>query len=131
MARDVLIVDDALFMRSVLKDILKEAGYEIVGEAATGEEALAQFRRFKPTLVTLDMVMPGLPGMDVLKEILKSDPAANVIVISALGQESFVEEALDLGAKGYIVKPFKNEQVVDEINRVLGPAVRLKEQSSA
>ena len=131
MDKGVLIVDDALFMRSVLLDILEEAGYEIVGEAATGEEALAQFRRFKPALVTLDLIMPGLPGMDVLKEILKIDPAANVIVISAVGQESLVKEVLGLGAKGFIVKPFKNEQVLEEVKQVLGPAVRLKRQSSA
>ena len=131
MDKGVLIVDDALFMRSVLLDILEEAGYEIVGDAATGEEALAQFRRFKPALVTLDLIMPGLPGMDVLKEILKIDPAANVIVISAVGQESLVKEVLGLGAKGFIVKPFKNEQVLEEVKQVLGPAVRLKRQSSA
>ena len=120
MAKGILIVDDALFMRTVLKDILVEAGYKIAGEAADGDEASVQFRRLKPGLVTLDIVMPGQPAMDALQEILKIDPAANVIVISALGQETLIEEAMGFGAKGYIVKPFKDKKVLDEVKRVLG-----------
>lgn len=120
MTKGILIVDDSLFMRTILRDILTEANYTVVGEASDGEEALEKFHSLNPDLVTLDVIIPGIMGLEVLKKILKDDPGANVIMISALGQERLVNEALEIGAKGYVVKPFKDEKVVEEVGKVLG-----------
>ena len=120
MDKGILLVDDALFMRATLRGILKSANYEIAGEAKDGGEALRMFRELKPILVLLDIVMPETQGLDVLKEMLTVDPSAKVLMISAMGQEGIVNEALESGAKGYIVKPFKAEEVVAEVRKILG-----------
>jgi two-component system chemotaxis response regulator CheY len=119
MARSVLIVDDTKFMRMLLKNILVPAGYEVVGEAGDGVEAMDMYRKLKPDLVTMDIVMPNLGGIDALKGILRDFPEARVIMCTALGQESMVKSALKAGAKGYIVKPFKAARVKEEISKVL------------
>lgn len=116
----ILIVDDALFMRTMLKNILVEAGHEVVGEAASGQEAITKFHEVNPDLTTLDIIMPGTQGLDVLQQMREEDPDAKVIMISALGQERLVGQARERGAAGYIVKPFKEENVVSEVERVLG-----------
>jgi len=116
----VLIVDDALFMRNMLKDIFVRAGHTVVGEAANGEEAVARYRELKPQLVTMDIVMPMKSGIEALKEIRREDPAACVVMCSALGQDALVVEAVQSGAKDFIVKPFKEERVLDVVRRVLG-----------
>ena len=116
----VLIVDDALFMRNMLRDIFVGAGYEVVGEAADGNEAVEKYRALRPDLVTMDIVMPERSGIEALGEIVRENPAANVIMCSALGQEALVIQAVEAGAKGFIVKPFKQERVLEVVRRVAG-----------
>ncbi|AMM53312.1 response regulator [Pyrococcus kukulkanii] len=118
MAR-ILIVDDAAFMRMLLKKILTQAGHEVVGEASNGKEAVEKYKQLKPDLVTMDIVMPEMDGITAVKEIMKIDPNAKIIMITAVGQEAKVMEALKSGAKGYIVKPFQAQKVIEEVNRVL------------
>ncbi|AEC52048.1 chemotaxis response regulator [Pyrococcus sp. NA2] len=118
MAR-ILIVDDAAFMRMLLKKILTQAGHEVVGEASNGREAVEKYKQLKPDLVTMDIVMPEMDGITAVKEIMKIDPNAKIIMITAVGQEAKVMEALKSGAKGYIVKPFQAQKVIEEVNRVL------------
>ncbi len=122
MAR-VLIVDDAAFMRRVLRDIIEEAGHEVVQEATTGEDAVAQYQRVHPDLVTLDLVMPGEGGQAALRNILEHDPEARVIVVSAVGQKKEVEQALEAGASDFLVKPFEKEAVVATMSRLLAGTV--------
>ena len=119
MAR-VLVVDDAAFMRKMVSDALTKGGHEVVGEAGNGTEAIQRFQELKPELTTLDITMPEKDGLAALKEIIELDPSARVIMCSALGQESKVLESIKLGAKDFIVKPFKAERVlgaVVELNR--------------
>jgi len=115
----ILVVDDASFMRSSLKFIVENAGYQVVGMAKDGKEAVELYRRLKPDLVTLDILMKGGDGLLALKTIMEENPSAKVIMITALGQEEKQEEARRLGACGYIRKPFKQMEIVDEIKRVL------------
>ena len=119
MARRVLIVDDAAFMREMLRDLLTEAGYEIVGEAVDGDQAVALFREISPDVVTLDIVMPRKSGLEALREIHALDPDACVIMCSALGQEALVMQALEAGARDFIVKPFKPDQALGVIEKAL------------
>jgi two-component system chemotaxis response regulator CheY len=112
MAHRVLIADDAAFMREMLRDILTDGGYEIVGEAADGNEAVSAFAKHQPDLVTLDIVMPRKSGLEALREIVAGHPGACVVMCSALGQEALVMEALEAGAKDFIVKPFKPDAVL-------------------
>jgi two-component system chemotaxis response regulator CheY len=120
MASRVLIVDDALFMRNLLRDILSGAGYTIVGEAADGLEGQKKYLELKPDLVTMDIVMPERSGIEALQDILARDAEATVVMCSALGQESMVMEALQKGAKDFIVKPFQADQVLEVVRRVIG-----------
>ncbi len=115
----VLIVDDALFMRNMLKEIFAKAGYEVVGEAGNGIEAVDSYRELKPDLVTMDIVMPLRSGIEALKEIVLGDPEARVVMCSALGQESLILEAVQAGARDFIVKPFKEERVLEVVRRVV------------
>jgi two-component system chemotaxis response regulator CheY len=118
----ILIVDDASFMRGSLKYIAENAGHEVVGMARDGSEALQLYKELKPDLVTLDILMKGQDGLSALEAIRKQSPEAKVIMVTALGQEEKQEEARRLGASGYIRKPFKQTQVVDEIESVLSNA---------
>lgn len=118
MALRVMVVDDALFMRNMLKDIFVRAGYEVIAEAENGEIALELYRKFKPDLVTMDIVMPKKNGIEALKEIMASDPEACVVMVSALGQDSLVLEAVESGAKDFIVKPFKEDKVLGIVKRI-------------
>ena len=120
MEKRILVVDDSAFMRKTMKDILHGAGYEVVGEAESGEEALQKYKILKPDLVTMDMVMLGAGGTSAVKEILAQDASAKVLMVSAMGQEAMVTEAIQIGAKGFIVKPFKPEQLVAEVKGILG-----------
>jgi two-component system chemotaxis response regulator CheY len=119
MAR-ILIADNASFMRSCLKYIVENAGHEVVGMAKGGQEAVELYGQLKPDLVTLDILMEGMDGITALGTIRKEDPAAQVVMVTALGQEHVQEEARKLGSCGYIRKPFKPEEIVQELNRVLG-----------
>jgi len=116
----VLIVDDAVFMRNMIKDIFSSGEYEIVGEAANGIEAVERYRDLKPDLTTMDIVMPFKSGIEATKEILSEDANAKIIMCSALGQESLVMEAIEAGAADFIVKPFKGEDVIAVVKKVLG-----------
>ena len=115
----MLIVDDASFMRSSLKYIVENAGHTVVGMAKDGEEALKLYRKSKPDVVTLDVLMAGMDGFSTLKRIMQEDTKAKVIMVTAIGTEDKQEEARRLGASGYIRKPFKQTEIVDEISRVL------------
>jgi len=123
MGLKVLIVDDALFMRNMLRDIFNKAGHEVIGEAANGVEALEKYQELRPDLVTMDIVMPRRSGIEALQDIVAGDPRAVVIMVSALGQESLVLEAVQAGAKDFIVKPFKEDRVLEVVRRVSGTAV--------
>jgi len=118
MAR-VLVADDASFMRQMIREIVEAEGHEVVGEASDGDEAVEEFKRLHPDVVTMDIVMPRRSGIDAVKGIMKLDATACVVMCSALGQESLVQEALQAGAKDFIVKPFKPESVVSTIAKVL------------
>lgn len=115
----ILIVDDTMFMRTLLKNILFSGGHTIVGEAADGEEGIAKYKELKPDLVTMDVVMPKLNGIESLKGIKQFDPAAKVVMCTAVGQEQMVKLAIKTGAKGYIVKPFQAPKVLEEVKNVL------------
>ena len=124
MAVKVLIVDDAMFMRNMIAEIFngkkyKEEDYQVVAEAENGVEAVKMYREHNPDIVTMDIVMPEMTGIEALKEIMGMDSGANVIMCSALGQDSLVMEALDAGAKDFIVKPFQPEKVLDVVIRIL------------
>ncbi len=111
MAKRVLIVDDSMLMRKMLGDILKADGWQVVGEASSGQEAVAKYAEFRPDLVTLDIVMPDTDGIYALQNILRLDSQAKVVVISALNQTKLVSEAIRKGALDFIVKPFLPEQL--------------------
>jgi len=115
----ILIVDDAAFMRGSLKYIVEGAGHSVVGTAKDGQEALKLCGKLKPDIVTLDILMDGMDGLTALKAIKKENSGTKAIMVTALGQEEKQEEAFKLGASGYIRKPFKQTEIVDEIRRVL------------
>lgn len=120
MAKRILIVDDAAFMRMMLKDILTKNGYIVAGEGVNGKDALEKYKELQPDLVTLDITMPDVDGLQGLKLIREFDSAANVIMCSAMGQQAMVIEAVQNGAKDFIVKPFQPDRVVDAIRKVVG-----------
>lgn len=110
--KTVLVVDDAAFMRVSIKNMLLKNGYEIAGEAENGAVALEMFKEISPDIVTMDITMPEMDGLTCLKEILLHDPNANVVMVSAMGHENIVREAVLSGAKGFIVKPFKENAIL-------------------
>lgn len=114
----VLIVDDAAFMRMTIKNMLSNYEYEIVGEAENGLEAVEKYKQLSPDIVTMDITMPELDGIQALRMIKKINPAASVVMISALGQESKMKEAIIYGAKGFIVKPFKEEILLSALSKL-------------
>ncbi|WP_108669300.1 response regulator [Peribacillus acanthi] len=118
MAR-ILVVDDAKFMRMTLSHILEKAQHEVVGEAENGKEAILLYRDQKPDIVTMDITMPEMSGIDAVREIKKEFPEAKIIMCSAMGQQKMVVEAIEAGAKDFIVKPFDELRVSEAINRVL------------
>lgn len=115
-----MLVDDTKFMRMMLANILKPKGFEIVAEASDGLEAIDKYKETKPDIVTMDIVMPNMEGIDAVRNIVSGDSNAKIIMVTAVGQESKVKEAIQAGAKGYIVKPFQAPQVLEEIEKVLG-----------
>jgi len=116
----ILIVDDAAFMRMMLADILIKKGYKIAGEAEDDEKALRLYKELKPDLVTMDIIMPGAGGIEAIRRIMKEDPEAKILVVSAMGQQSLVKEAIEAGAKDFVVKPFKPEKVIEAAKKILG-----------
>jgi two-component system chemotaxis response regulator CheY len=120
MPKRVLIVDDAIFMRNMIKDIFAGSGFEVVGEASNGVEAIDKYQQLKPDLTTMDIVMPFKSGIEATREIVKQDRNAVIVMCSALGQESLVMEAIEAGASDFIVKPFRSEDVLAVVKKVLG-----------
>jgi two-component system chemotaxis response regulator CheY len=119
MGIDVLIVDDLTFIKMVLKDLVEKAGFRVVGEASDGEEALRLFAEKRPDIVLLDITMPKMDGLTALRKILEMDPEAKVIMCSALGQQRLILQAIQMGAKDFIVKPFRPERVIGSIKKIL------------
>lgn len=120
MGNRVLVVDDAAFMRMMIKDILQKGGYEVVGEAEDGKRAIEKFKELKPDLVTMDITMPDMDGITAVKEIRKIDENAVIIMCSAMGQQAMVIDAIQAGAKDFVVKPFQPERVLEAIKKVVG-----------
>ncbi|MBR1893610.1 MAG: response regulator [Lachnospiraceae bacterium] len=120
MAKSVLVCDDAAFMRMMIKDILSKNGYEVAGEAENGAIAVKKYAELKPDLVLMDITMPEMDGIQALKAIKGSDPSALVIMCSAMGQQAMVIEAIQSGAKDFIVKPFQAERVLEAVKKVIG-----------
>ena len=119
MAVHILIVDDAIFMRKMIGDILRKEGYEICGEAENGIEAINKYKELHPDLVTMDIIMPDMSGIDAVEEIVNYDSSAKILIVSAMGQQSLVVEAIQKGAKDYIIKPFQPSRVLEAVERVL------------
>lgn len=116
----IVVADDAAFMRMMLKNILTQGGFEVIGEAENGQKAIARYFELKPDLITLDITMPEMDGVTAAKEILKRDSKANVIMCSAMGQQAIVVEAIMAGAKDFIVKPFQAERVIEAVKKIIG-----------
>ena len=118
----ILIVDDSIFMRKMLSDILTKAGHQVVGEAENAKEAILLYKKLKPDIVTLDIIMPDVEGIDAmkaLKQIVASDKNARILMVSAMGQQDLVVESIRTGAKDFVVKPFQANQVVGAVQRLL------------
>lgn len=117
LAKTVLITDDTAFMRMTLKNVIQKNGFDVIGEAADGEEAVSRYKELKPDLVTMDITMPKMDGITAIKEIMKHDSNAKIIVCSAMGQKPMVIEALNAGAKDFLVKPFDAERVIEALHK--------------
>ena len=120
MAKNILICDDAAFMRMMIKDILTKNGYNVAGEAENGMKAVEKYKEVSPDLVLMDITMPEMDGIQALKEIRKNDAGAKVIMCSAMGQQAMVIESIQAGAKDFIVKPFQAERVLEAVKKVVG-----------
>ena len=120
MGKSVLIVDDAAFMRMMLKDILTKNDFEVVGEAENGKVAVAAYQKLQPDIVTMDITMPEMNGIDAVKAIKTLDASAKVVMVSAMGQQPMVIDAIQAGAVDFIVKPFQPDRVVEALNKALG-----------
>jgi len=120
MAKGILLVDDAAFMRMMLKDILVKNGYEVLGEAENGLKAVEKYKELNPELVIMDITMPEMDGIDAVKEIKKINAGAAVIMCSAMGQQAMVIEAIQSGAKDLIVKPFQADRILEAVKKVIG-----------
>lgn len=118
MSQNVLIVDDSMYMRSVIKDALEQSGYRVIGQASNGEEAIDMAFDLQPDIITLDNILPDMIGIDILKVYSEEGLPAKVIMISAVGQESVIQEGLNLGAKAYIVKPFTSDQLLEAVRQL-------------
>ena len=120
MGKNILICDDAAFMRMMIKDILTKNGYTVAGEAENGAKAVERYAELKPDLVMMDITMPEMDGIQALKKIKQSDPSANIIMCSAMGQQAMVIEAIQSGAKDFIVKPFDKDRVLEAVKKAVG-----------
>ena len=119
MAVNVLIVDDLAFIKIVLRDIIEKAGFRVIGEASNGEQAISLYQNTRPDVVLMDITMPGMDGLTALKKIREIDSAARIIICSALGQQQLIVQAIQLGAKDFIVKPFQPQRVVAALKKAL------------
>jgi len=120
MAKNILICDDAAFMRMMIKDILTKNGYNVIGEAENGAKAVEKYDECKPDLVLMDITMPEMDGIQALKAIKAKDPSASVIMCSAMGQQAMVIDSIQSGARDFIVKPFQADRVLEAVKKVVG-----------
>ncbi len=120
MEKTILVVDDIAFVRKTLTQILTKAGYRVVGEASDGREAIEMYAKHRPHVVMMDVVMPGVSGIEATRKIIKADKEAKVIVVSAMGQETLVMDAINAGAKDYLLKPFSANHVITTLERLIG-----------
>ena len=120
MNNTVLVCDDAVFMRTMIGDILTQAGLEVVGEAESGLQAVEKYKALRPDLVTMDIVMPEMGGIEAVKKIMETDPSARILMCSAMGQQALVMEAIQAGAKEFVVKRFEPSRFVEGVHGVLG-----------
>lgn len=120
MAKNILVVDDAAFMRMMLRDVLTKNGYNIVGEAENGKMAVQKYMELKPDLITMDITMPEMDGIQALKIIRQNEPQAKVIMCSAMGQQALVVDAIQAGANDFIVKPFQAERIIEAVKKAIG-----------
>ncbi|MBN2216415.1 MAG: response regulator [Pirellulales bacterium] len=124
MSRRLLIVDDALIIREIIKDAVTSAGWEIAGEAVNGQQAVEQYERLRPDAVTLDLVMPEYDGLHALEGILQIDPRAKVVVVSALDQKNILKQAFKIGATDFVVKPFVNDALVQTLETLVNEPIQ-------
>jgi two-component system, chemotaxis family, chemotaxis protein CheY len=115
----VLVCDDAVFMRTMVSDILSQAGFTVIGEAENGRQAVEKYQQLKPDLVPMDIIMPEMGGIEAVKKITQLDPGARILMCSAMGQQALVQEALQAGARDFVVKPFQPSRVLEAVQRVL------------
>jgi two-component system, chemotaxis family, chemotaxis protein CheY len=115
----VLVVDDSMFMRNIISEILEKNSIEVVGQATNGREAVDKYNLLRPDIVTMDLTMPDMKGIDAIRLIIEQDPNARIIVCSSMGQREFIREAIDAGAKGFVIKPFEEEDIVKEVTKVI------------
>ena len=120
MAKNILVCDDAAFMRMMIKNTLSKGGYNVVGEAENGAKAVEKYKELSPDLVLMDITMPEMDGIQALKEIKSLDPNAKVIMCSAMGQQAMVVESIQAGARDFIVKPFQEDRVIEAVKKVVG-----------
>ncbi len=118
--KKIVVIDDSLYMRTIIKDALTSANFEVVGEAGTGEDAIDLILDLNPDLVTLDNILPDMLGLDIIKTLKDEHCPTKILMVSAVGQQSVINTGLSLGADGYVVKPFTPEQLIDSIHKVLG-----------
>jgi two-component system chemotaxis response regulator CheY len=119
LGKRILITDDTAFMRMTLRNVLVKNGYEVAGEAEDGIQAIEKYMEIKPDLVTMDITMPNMDGLTAIKKIIEKDPDAKIVVVSAMGQKALVIEALNSGAKDFIVKPFQPDRIVEALGKVI------------
>jgi two-component system chemotaxis response regulator CheY len=124
MGKRILVVDDAAFMRMMIKNIVTKSGYEVVGEAENGKQAVEKYAELKPDIVTMDITMPDMDGIEAVKAIKAIDPEASIVMVSAMGQQAMVMDAIQAGARDFIVKPFQQERLLQAIERVLARSRR-------
>ncbi|MBE3585664.1 response regulator [Desulfofundulus thermocisternus] len=124
MGKRILVVDDAAFMRMMIKSIVTKSGYEVVGEAENGKQAVEKYAELKPDIVTMDITMPDMDGIEAVKAIKAIDPEASIVMVSAMGQQAMVMDAIQAGARDFIVKPFQQERLLQAIERVLARSRR-------
>ncbi|MCT4633755.1 MAG: response regulator [Firmicutes bacterium] len=120
MAGGILIVDDAAFMRMMIRDVLTKNGYDVLGEAENGQKAIEKYKELNPELVIMDITMPEVDGIQAVKEIKAMDPNAKIIMCSAMGQQAMVIESIQAGARDFIVKPFQADRVIEAVKKVIG-----------
>ncbi|MCT4606732.1 MAG: response regulator [Marinisporobacter sp.] len=120
MSKGILVVDDAAFMRMMIKDVLTKYGFDVLGEAENGAKAIEKYKELNPDLVIMDITMPEVDGIQAVKEIKKVNPNAKIVMCSAMGQQAMVIEAIQAGAGDFIVKPFQADRVVEAVKKVLG-----------